>query len=106
MRLLVLCALALLVVQPAAAQPRHGGVFAYDQYACWATYTTTRAVQAYAEPRVTGTPVRRIASGQRIVDIERDGDRTDLFVVVVTPGRLVARRNVTVDEWGYHDSNR
>ncbi len=101
--LLLLCALVVLTPS-GAAQPRHDGVFAYpgSTGGCTVHYATTRAVSAYAEPRAVGSPIRQVAAGRRI----EGNDRSAELVVVRTPGRLVARRDVPVLEWGYHASDR
>ncbi len=100
--LLALCALFLAPF--ASAQPRHGGVFAFAGSGgdCQGLYATTRQVLAYAQPLAVGNPVRRVEAGRRI----GPSDVAEELNVVIRPGRFVARRNVTFDEWSFYDRDR
>ena len=98
---LALFALTVLAGRPAAAQPRHDGVFAYpgDEFVendgdCGTIYATDRAVSAYPEPRAVGTPTRRAEAGRRIVP----SGVSNVMTVLRAPGRLVTRRDLTVGD--------
>lgn len=90
------------VATSVSAQPRHSGVFAYTGAECSSEYTTTQAVQAYAEPRAASRALRTVEA-QRRIDAN---DYTEDLFVVTRPGIAVARRDVSLVDWGYHNSSR
>ncbi len=94
--LFALCALVALAPL-ATAQPRHDGVYAYPWGVCGSIYVTSRAVQAYAEPRAVGAPIRQVDAGRRV----EPNDVTETLTVVLSPGVSITRQAFEPGEAGF-----